>query len=1581
MDCVDENYDDLGCDANPFSSTVTWFVNASVTYYIYVSGELFNDIEGVGDFELSVTLFDPPPNDNCAGSIFIDISTSGSATVEGSTEDATPELDNVPFCPDMIDRGVWYTVKGRGKAIMASTCTENLDYNAPFSLHTGTCDGLQCIAGDLDASDCLSGRQLAWFAEENVDYFIVVQNSIGGGGGEFNLTLEEIETAPNDLCRNSVLTQTDGSLVVGSTDEATLDELSADFTRCPNFSSSQGGGLFYKIIGTGSVLKASSCTVETTSEVSLTVFSGTCGNLACMAEGTQRRNCDFYEFAYDVYWQSEEGVEYLVYAEGKPWSSGTFGLSVTEVEPPPGNTCEGATLIESFDGRIILGSLFASTIDGNYTVIEESECSLEPAPDAWYTITTTRRARLTATLCGKDTPFLDTVLDLYSGSCGALTCVTNSDDAECGIASQLTWDLVEAQYYLRVRGFAGQRGDFGLRVTSEDFAINDSCEGATEVTELDGSVLLGTTAMSTPDSDEASCFQTGITNGVWYRFNATGDGEMLRVSTCSFLTEFSTAIAVYAGSCESFQCVGFTNSFDSACSGGSTLEWPSTPGETYYILINSVFADSDGQFGIFVEQFTPPENDVCERASPLEASGSSLIGSTLYATFDDQPPCGPQLVAPGVWYRIEGFEGGIKLSTCSDITDYETELYVYSSSDGSCGNLTCVVSGYENTECAPNPYSSAVAWVAETSALTYYVLVYGRPRRDVGVGYFELMVEPFNPPENDVCSGAIPIVLDTSGTGTTIVEGTTTDATSETSDVPYCGDEFAGVWYSLVGRGTGIKASVCSPTTLTFSLSLFSGACDDLECVAESSPDILCDSSAFGGQLFWYGEEGAEYFLLVRIGANGATGSFSLTLEEQETAPNDSCSNPEQISPRGEEIIGSTLEATFDIIRGDLCGFPASGGGLWYKVIGTGAGIKLSTCSSRTTTGIAMTVFTGTCEFLTCITDDFVVDCGNNGGSASELLWTSVEGEEYLVLAQGLFDSSIGTFGLSVTTFESLENDMCSNATMIETTDGSVILGSTLFATPDSSDYGFGTCSSAVSADVWYAVYGQGPITASLCGDETDFDTKISIFTGTCDRLECVANNDDMCSLASEVSWQAVEGTRYLIRIFGFGTFRGNFGLRLFGEIGSSNDQCQLAKELDLSNGSIYEAGSTETATLYLVGIDNCGAPIQYPGVWYKLQGTGTTLRASTCTEATTYSTALSIFSGMSCDDLSCEDGNTDDALCSLANEASTVAWSAELGMTYYILVHGDDFPPVGDFGLTIDSVTNTTTSSTNDACENAEALSLVDGSVSVLSSTIDATRQSFNAAPCNLFVSNSQGVWYSIVGTGTGMAASTICERTTFDSHLAVFVGGCQENNLTCIQSDDDSGCALASSLKWHSIEGVMYYIFVFGSFPDEAGDFELTVAEFDTADNDVCRTAIPIVPGSAAAGSTISATIDLGLGGKCGDATRVTTGGVWYSTIGDGTTYSASTCNNEEISATKFDTQISIFTGSCGVGDDDGYDDGNVDIEKLSCVVGNDQFCDDQSYVEWDTIDGEEYYILIHGWSIEEGDFELKLESLATI
>ncbi|MCB0740710.1 MAG: M36 family metallopeptidase, partial [Chitinophagaceae bacterium] len=124
-------------------------------------------------------------------------------------------------------------------------------------------------------------------------------------------------------------------------------------------------------------------------------------------------------------------------------------------------------------------------------------------------------------------------------------------------------------------------------------------------------------------------------------------------------------------------------------------------------------------------------------------------------------------------------------------------------------------------------------------------------------------------------------------------------------------------------------------------------------------------------------------------------------------------------------------------------------------------------------------------------------------------------------------------------------NDLCANAIPIAC--GSTTLGTTVNATTDA---GVPICSgvSVTSPGVWYTFTGNGGnVTLSLCTGTT-YDSKISVYSGSCGSLVCVGADDDGCGVfagPSTVTVPTTNGTTYHVLVHGFGGATGPFELTL----------------------------------------------------------------------------------------------------------------------------------------------------------------------------------------------------------------------------------------------------------------------------------------------------------------------------------------------------------------------------------------------------------------------------------------------------
>lgn len=142
---------------------------------------------------------------------------------------------------------------------------------------------------------------------------------------------------------------------------------------------------------------------------------------------------------------------------------------------------------------------------------------------------------------------------------------------------------------------------------------------------------------------------------------------------------------------------------------------------------------------------------------------------------------------------------------------------------------------------------------------------------------------------------------------------------------------------------------------------------------------------------------------------------------------------------------------------------------------------------------------------------------------------------------------------------------------------GSTMSGSTQNIPNDNSSSGAVTCISSVGTggQLWYSYSDEGGnlITLSTCGT-TNMDTKIHVYSGVCGALLCVASNDDACSMQSSVSFVTSSGTNYLIRVGGFGSISGTFGLSV--SCGANTGGCTDPNASNFDPSATFNDGSCE---------------------------------------------------------------------------------------------------------------------------------------------------------------------------------------------------------------------------------------------------------------------------------------------------------------------------------------------------------------------------------------------------------------------
>lgn len=118
--------------------------------------------------------------------------------------------------------------------------------------------------------------------------------------------------------------------------------------------------------------------------------------------------------------------------------------------------------------------------------------------------------------------------------------------------------------------------------------------------------------------------------------------------------------------------------------------------------------------------------------------------------------------------------------------------------------------------------------------------------------------------------------------------------------------------------------------------------------------------------------------------------------------------------------------------------------------------------------------------------------------------------------------------------------DLCQNAQAV--TVGSVIDGSTSNTSLNDSAPNCGT-GFVDSPGVWYTVTGTGELMSATLQSSGGFDSRLSVFDGTCTSLQCLGDDDQNPGVAEVVSWCSQVGVPYLIFVHGVGGDSGDFTL------------------------------------------------------------------------------------------------------------------------------------------------------------------------------------------------------------------------------------------------------------------------------------------------------------------------------------------------------------------------------------------------------------------------------------------------------
>lgn len=252
---------------------------------------------------------------------------------------------------------------------------------------------------------------------------------------------------------------------------------------------------------------------------------------------------------------------------------------------PANDLCSSAISITSSvtcvntAGTVVNASLSAGTPAG---------CGGTAKYDVWYRFVA-QTTSPTVTISGAGANFVNPRVQVFSGTCAALTSVACNTNAVA--TSGLT---VGNTYYIRVFSLTNpipaSNGGFNICVTDPPPPANDNCAGATALTSgASCTNTAGTLTLATSSATAAACGNTSSAD-VWYSYTATTAYPTITLSygaaTHANFKAATPSMQFFSGSCAALTPIGCING---SVSNSSVVYSPGglglTIGTTYYIRV------------------------------------------------------------------------------------------------------------------------------------------------------------------------------------------------------------------------------------------------------------------------------------------------------------------------------------------------------------------------------------------------------------------------------------------------------------------------------------------------------------------------------------------------------------------------------------------------------------------------------------------------------------------------------------------------------------------------------------------------------------------------------------------------------------------------------------------------------------------------------------------------------------------------------------------------------------------------------------------------------------------------------------
>lgn len=210
----------------------------------------------------------------------------------------------------------------------ASTCWPGtIGFDTKINVYEGNCTSLSCVTANDDAS--IGGRgtcalnqfasRVTWLSEPGASYHIFV-HAFSTRVGDFEINVE----SSNDQCMYAIPVSP-GDWVVGDTTRMLKPFDTLD--RCGGTGLvGDGAGLWYRVLGTGRRMEATTCNPGTELDTKLHIFKSSCDDIQnCIGGSAVPGECSA------IQWDTIVDQPYYILAHSFVPFEGVFNLTLAEV--------------------------------------------------------------------------------------------------------------------------------------------------------------------------------------------------------------------------------------------------------------------------------------------------------------------------------------------------------------------------------------------------------------------------------------------------------------------------------------------------------------------------------------------------------------------------------------------------------------------------------------------------------------------------------------------------------------------------------------------------------------------------------------------------------------------------------------------------------------------------------------------------------------------------------------------------------------------------------------------------------------------------------------------------------------------------------------------------------------------------------------------------------------------------------------------------------------------------------------------------------------------------------------------------